>query len=266
MFNSGAKEDSKKGPKGDTGPRGVGIADILVDNQHLKIILSDGAEKELGSIAGPQGEQGKQGEKGHQGLMGPQGIQGERGLKGERGEQGEKGEKGQNGRDGEPGKDGVDGKHGLDGFPGAKGDIGKQGPQGEKGETGDKGDQGEAGKDGEAGSKGESGRDAPFSTWVKYREIDSAYFNREIEQGIQKLVLKILLIGDGPGISYVGHKLFVLDIAKQAVNVQNVNPEIKTHDYLTFNIAFDGMSYKLTTTKSDITWRGEIQEMALHVI
>ena len=60
--------------------------------------------KNIGSLKGPQGEQGIQGPQGEQGIQGPQGEQGIQGPTGPQGEQGPQGQTGPQGPQGNPGQ------------------------------------------------------------------------------------------------------------------------------------------------------------------
>ena len=77
----GEKGDKgEQGAQGIQGKQGVGIETIVVENNNLKISLTNGTNLDLGNIKGEQGIQGIQGEKGDKGEQGIQGIQGEQGV------------------------------------------------------------------------------------------------------------------------------------------------------------------------------------------
>ncbi len=81
----------------------------------------------VGTIRGPQGEQGIPGPQGEVGPMGPQGEQGVQGL------QGPPGEMGPQGIPGVQGEQGLQGPRGEQGLMGPQGDVGPTGPMGPAG-------------------------------------------------------------------------------------------------------------------------------------
>ena len=133
-------ETGAQGDKGDAGEDGIGIAEAAINEEGILIItLTDGTEKNLGTVVGKDGAKGDQGEKGETGAKGEDGI----GVSGA--------EINDNGQLVISYSDGNSVNLGK--VIGAKGDKGDQGEKGETGAKGDKGDTGEAGEDGVGISK-----------------------------------------------------------------------------------------------------------------
>lgn len=115
-------ERGEPGEKGDAGERGADGADglsvktMLIDRSgHLRCVMADGSDHDLGLVVGKDGQRGERGEDGAPGADGKDGRDGTDGADGEPGQDGKDGENGTDGRDGIDGKDGVDGKDGADG-------------------------------------------------------------------------------------------------------------------------------------------------------
>ena len=186
---------TKKGPKGDTGEKGITFTPSVSSDGVISWTNDKGAENpesvnikgEKGDTGetGPQGPKGEtgatgpQGPKGDTGATGPQGLKGDTGATGPQGPKGDTGETGPQGPKGDTGATGPQGASGTDGITptiGANGnwylgstDTGKPsrgatGPQGLKGETGATGPQGpkgETGATGQQGPKGDTGATGP---------------------------------------------------------------------------------------------------------
>ena len=129
-------EPGADGVDGKDGADGVGIKDARISAGHLILYLTDGSEKNVGAVVGPQGEPGEKGDPGADGKDGADGVDGKDGAPGEAGQKGERGEKGDAGPMGEKGDPGPDGKDGAPGKRGEKGDPGKDGRDGRDGKDG----------------------------------------------------------------------------------------------------------------------------------
>jgi hypothetical protein len=214
---------------------------------------------------GPQGIQGPQGEKGDTGAQGIQGIQG---LKGDKGDAGDRGIQGIQGDKGEKGDKGDTGVQGEKGDKGQTGDQGPQGIQGIQGEKGDKGDQGLQGIQGIKGEAGEPGKNAPLSTWIETEDIE------QITEGVDSVLVRLF---DEPAemttvtvfataravdanASYVGHKLFILNHAKQSISIKTY-VEDKSHDAFGLEIKHDqsGFGLFVNTFPGKIIWKIKLE-------
>lgn len=167
---------TKKGPKGDTGEKGITFTPSVSSDGVISWTNDKGAENP--ESVNIKGEKGDTGETGPQGLKGDTGATGPQGPKGDTGETGPQGPKGDTGATGPQGASGTDGitptigangnwylgstdtgkpSRGATGPQGLKGETGATGPQGPKGETGATGPQGPKGDTGATGQQGPKG-------------------------------------------------------------------------------------------------------------
>lgn len=144
--------DLARGPKGDTGIKGVTGGQGPLGDPGPK------GETGIPGVTGPQGPVGDVGPQGSQGLPGIQGQQGPQGPRGEEGPQGLLGIQGGNGVAGDQGPMGV---QGIQGEAGPEGVAGVQGPQGPIGNTGAQGLLGPTGNTGAQGPQGVVGAQGP---------------------------------------------------------------------------------------------------------
>jgi len=225
--------------------------------------------------AGAPGRDGRDGKDGAHGKDGAAGLNGKDGLPGKDGKDGKDGNPGrdgsdgvhgQSGKDGLDGKTGKDGKDGINGKDGADGKNGLDGADGKDGKNGVDGLPGKNGLDGKDGKHGKDGKDAPLSKWVKIRELLSDKLVVDIEPTTAKLILKLLVFGHEAGVFYCGHKMVLLDVVKQSLHIQPINPEVKTHDDLGFNVSLSGLTYSIECTRPDVIWKGQIEEYVIDAI
>lgn len=111
---------TKKGPKGDTGEKGITFTPSVSSDGVISWTNDKGAENpesvNIKGEKGDTGETGPQGPKGETGATGPQGAKGDTGA---------------------TGPQGLKGETGATGPQGPKGDTGATGPQGPKGDPGE---------------------------------------------------------------------------------------------------------------------------------
>ena len=154
---------TKKGPKGDTGEKGITFTPSVSSDGVISWTNDKGAENpesvNIKGEKGDTGETGPQGPKGETGATGPQGPKGDTAETGPQGPKGDTGETGPQGPKGDTGETGPQGLKGDTGPQGLKGDTGATGPQGPKGDTGETGPQGPKGDTGATGPQGASGTD-----------------------------------------------------------------------------------------------------------
>jgi hypothetical protein len=94
-------EKGDRGEDGRQGRDGLSVTKALVDRDgHLRLLMADGSDHDLGLVVGKDGKDG------------------ERGLQGDPGERGADGKDGIDGKDGGNGADGRDGIDGKDAYPG----------------------------------------------------------------------------------------------------------------------------------------------------
>jgi collagen type VII alpha len=143
-----------QGPKGDTGPQGVGISVkgtvpssaylpqegntvgdmwIAADSGHGWAWQENETWLDIGPVQGPVGPTGPQGVQGVAGARGMQGAVGPQGSQGAPGAAGAPGMQGATGPQGNPGPQGVPGSTGPTGPQGVQGIVGPTGPKGADG-------------------------------------------------------------------------------------------------------------------------------------
>jgi len=251
MFKGGGKEKivnkGPAGPQGLQGPPGP-----------------EGPRGETGA-PGPKGETGPRGERGPAGPQGPQGGPGPQGKEGPKGSTGPQGPAGSDGLPGPQGLTGIQGERGPQGLPGAQGPQGESGPQGPQGEQGPAGEPGPQGPTGEAGK---DGKDAPYSTWLKVKEINVTTDNAEPivlleEKPTSPLVgIDLVIIGSGTdkNVTAVIKKLFVFNVNKNSIDETTLTQR-RTHDALTVYAELKDGIYKvfLTGIKEQINWKGKAE-------
>ena len=105
-------DPGETGPAGDPGKDGLNIKGTLIDRAgHLRVVMTDGTDHDLGPVVGKDGENGKDGKDGEPGAKGEDGKDGlDADMDALRGHLDELVAALPTPKDGQDGKDGVDGK------------------------------------------------------------------------------------------------------------------------------------------------------------